>query len=262
MATAPTPSHAPLDDDPLIATHVAWLKYKTPIIIGVLALLIALAAYGAYRIYDARRDAAAAAMLADARVAANFHKIVTEYPNSNAAPAAYLLMAADFRREQKYPEAHTTLQTFIDKYPKHQLVTTAKMALAANLESMRKLDEAIEGYRRVAADHPTSFNAPLALLAQVPLLKEKGQIDDARRVCETVLTQYRDSLAATEASRQLRLLKPATPAAPAAPADAASANPAAAAPTGNAAPASPATESGQSIAPTGGTPAASTAPTP
>ena len=251
MATAPIPSPAPAPvDDPILDTQVVWLKYQTPIIAGVVALLLALAAYGAYRIYDARRDAAAASMLADARVAANFQKVVTEYPNSNAAPAAYLLMAAEYRREQKFAEAITALQTFIKNYPKHQLVTPAKMALGANLESMGKADEAIDTYRRLAADHPTSFNAPLALLAQVPLLKAKGQIDEARKVCETVLTQFRDSLAATEASRQLRLLKPATPAAPAT-APAAPADPAAAPAPQGAAPSSPA-EGGAaaSVAPT------------
>ncbi len=252
MATAPIPSPAPAPvDDPILDTQVVWLKYQTPIIAGVVALLLALAAYGAYRIYDARRDAAAASMLADARVAANFQKVVTEYPNSNAAPAAYLLMAAEYRREQKFAEAITALQTFIKKDPKHQLVTPAKMALGANLESMGKADEAIDTYRRLAADHPTSFNAPLALLAQVPLLKAKGQIDEARKVCETVLTQFRDSLAATEASRQLRLLKPATPATPAT-APAAPADPAAAPAPQGAAPSSPAA----------GGAAASVAPTP
>jgi TolA-binding protein len=234
----------------MLATEVAWFKYKTPIIAAAVALLLALAAYGAYRIYDARRDAAAAALLADARVAANFQKVVTDYPNSNAAPAAYLLMAADYRREQKYAEAITALQIFIKKHPDHQLVTPAKMAVAANLESTGKVDEAIETYRRIAADHPTSFNAPLALLAQVPLLKGKGQVDEARRVCETVMTQFRDSMAATEASRQLRLLKPATPAA--APATPAPADPAAVPPPEGAAPGAAAA----------GSPAASVAPSP
>lgn len=259
MATAPIPSPAPIDDDPLLATQVAWLKYKTPIIAAVVALILGLAAYGAYRVYDARREAAAATMLSEARVAANFQKVITEYPHSDAAPAAYLMLASDLRREQKYAEANTALQAFINKHSEHQLVSTAKMALAANLEAMRKGDEAIETYRRIAAEHPTSFNAPLALLAQVPLLKEKGQLDEARRVCETVLTQYRESLAATEASRQLRLLKPATPPSPAAEG---AATPPPASMQQNTAVASPATASGQSPAPAAASPAAGTAPTP
>jgi hypothetical protein len=49
------------------------------------------------------------------------------------------------------------------------------------------------------------------MISEVHILKEKNQIEEARRVCETILTKYRDSLVASEATRQLRLLKPAAP---------------------------------------------------
>ena len=249
MATAPTPSQAPIGD-PLLETQVFWAKYKTAIIAAAVLLILALAAYGGYRLYDARRDAVAADLLATARSAADFQKIVDGYPGAAAAPAAYLLLAAEHRREQKFAEANAVLQTFIEKHPKHQLVTTGKMALAANLESMKKVDEALDTYRRLAAEHPASFNAPLALLAQVPLLKEKGQIEEARRVCETILSQYRESAASGEATRQLRVLKPPTPPAAAAAPPQAPAE----------APAAPA--AGAPDAPVAQSPAASVAPTP
>src|SRR5438045_5527251 len=69
-------------------------------------------------------------------------------------------------------------------------------------------------YQRIASDYPNSFNAPMALLSQVYILKAKGRSDDARRVCETVLTQYRTSFWASEAMQQLRLLKPITTSTP------------------------------------------------
>jgi TolA-binding protein len=140
--------------------------------------------------------------------------VINDYASAPAAASAALMMAAEQRKTQKFAEANTTLQKFISANPKHELVTTAQMAMAGNLESLGKPNEALELYRRVAAEHPRDFNAPLALLAQVPLLKATGQIDQARQVCETVLTQYRDSEASSEATRYLRTLKPATPAAP------------------------------------------------
>jgi TolA-binding protein len=195
------------------------MRHKNTIIIAVVALLIAIAAYGAYRFISARAEAAAATMLGNAKTAADFQKVIVEHPGSNAAPTAALMLAAEQRKEQKFAEANTTLQSFIDRHPKHQLVTTAQMAIAGNFDSMGRPDDALETYRRIAADQSQSFNAPLAMISQVPLLKAKGQIDDARRVCETVMTQYKDSFAATEAQRYLRSLKPsAPPAAPAAPA--------------------------------------------
>ena len=228
MATAPlTPTSAPAD--PLIETQVFWMKYKNVIIIAVVALLLAIVAYGAYKFISARQEAAAAAMLGSAKTAADYQKVIVEHPGSDAAPTAALLLAAEQRKEGKFAEANTTLQSFVDRHPRHQLVTTGQMAIAANFDSLGRPDDALETYRRIAADHAKSFNAPMAMISQVPLLKAKGQIDEARRVCETVMTQYRDSFASQEAQRYLKTLKPTTAAPAAAPAAAA---PPAAAPAG------------------------------
>lgn len=210
--------------DPAIETQVFWMKYRTPIIAGIVAVLVGAIAYGAYYFYTTRRDDAAAAQLAQAKGLPDYEKVINDYSGAPAAASAALMVAAEQRKTQKFADANVTLQKFISAHPKHELVTTAQMSMAANLESLGKPDDALEQYRRVAAEHPRDFNAPLALLAQVPLLKAKGQVDQARQVCETVLTQYRDSEASSEATRYLRSLKPTTPAA--APAPAASAAPA------------------------------------
>lgn len=190
-------------------------RYKTPILIGLLFVICLLAVFGGYRFYTMRRDAAAATLLASAKSSADFQKVIAEYPGASAAPSASLLLADAQRKEQKFAEANATLQTFIKQNPKHEFITTAKLAMAGNLESLGKPDETLEMYRRIAAEHPRDFNAPIALLAEVHLLKQKGQIEEARRVCETVLTQYRESYASQEATRLLKTLKPAAAVPPA-----------------------------------------------
>jgi hypothetical protein len=52
------------------------------------------------------------------------------------------------------------------------------------------------------------------MLSQVYILKGKNRNDDARRICETILTQYRTSFWAGEAMQQMRLLKPFTTSTP------------------------------------------------
>jgi hypothetical protein len=52
------------------------------------------------------------------------------------------------------------------------------------------------------------------MLSQVYILKSKNRNDDARRVSETILTQFRTSFWASEAMQQLRLLKPITASTP------------------------------------------------
>jgi len=126
-----------------------------------------------------------------------------------------LLLADAQRNEKKFSEANATLQTFLDKFPKHELVGTAHLAMAGNLEALGKKDEALAAYQRLVAGDPKGFIAPIALYSEIHLLKEKKQIDEARRVCEMLMTQYRDSRLAADAAYQLRLLKPENP--PAAP---------------------------------------------
>jgi hypothetical protein len=69
-------------------------------------------------------------------------------------------------------------------------------------------------YQQIASGYPNSYAAPLAMLSQVYILKAKNRNDDARRICETILTQYRTSFWAGEAMQQLRLLKPITTSTP------------------------------------------------
>ena len=202
MPTAPPPSR-----DVALETRVFWERFKKPITAAILIVLLAMTAFTGYRFYSDRRVAAASALLASAKSAQEYQQVIDRYPSTPAAADAYLLLAEAQRNEKKFAEANTTLQTFIAKYPQHELVSTARMAMAANLESMGRADEALTIYQQVASADPNGFNAPMALMSQVYILKAKNQNEDARRICETVLTQYRTSFWAGEAMQQLRMLK-------------------------------------------------------
>jgi predicted negative regulator of RcsB-dependent stress response len=193
--------------DPVLETHVFWDRHKKEVIAALIVALLALAGYAGYRFYTEHQNKAAAELLASAKTDADFQKVITQYIGTPASASAYLLLASEQRKEKKYAEANTTLQSFISKNPKHEFVGTARLAMAANLESQGKRDEALTMYQRIAADSPQAFTAPIALISTVPLLKEKNQIEEARRVCETIMTQYRESAVSMEASQLLRSLK-------------------------------------------------------
>jgi TolA-binding protein len=205
MPTAPPPSR-----DVALETRVFWERFKKEITAALVIVLLAVIAYTGYRFYSDRRTAAASALLASAKNAPEYEQVIVRFPSTPAAADAYLLLAEAQRNEKKFAEANTTLQAFIAKYPQHELVSTARMAMAANLEELGKTDEALVMYQQIASAYPNSFNAPLALLSQVYILKAKNRNDDARRICETLLTQYRTSLWAGEAMQQLRFLKPSS----------------------------------------------------
>jgi TolA-binding protein len=161
-------------------------------------------------IVDPTLSSTASALLAECKGAQEYEQLIAHYPNTAAGADAYLLLAEAQRRERKFAEANATLQAFITKNPNHEFVSTARMAMAANLESMGKSDEALSIYQQIASTYPNSFNAPQALLSQVYLLKAKNRSEEARRICETILTQYRTALG-RRTFQELRLLKPSAP---------------------------------------------------
>ena len=197
--------------DPVLETQVLWERYKKVVFAALILALLAVAAWGGNRFYSERRDAAAATLLTAAKTAADFQRVTTQYPGTPAGGSAYLFLAEEQRKEKKFSVANATLQSFVEKYPKHELKGTARMAMAGNLESLGKPDEALTVYQRLAVDDPQGFMAPTALISELPILKAKNQLEEARRVCETILSKYKESIIANEATRQLRLLKPPAP---------------------------------------------------
>ena len=197
--------------DPALEAQVFWLRYRKELLSLLAIGLVAMSAVTGYRVYRDRREMAASAMFGSARTGSDYLQVINRYGDTSGAAAAYLLLANIQREERKFSEANTTLQTFIDKFPQHELVTTARMAIAANLEALGKQDEALAMYQLIASTNPGSFNAPHALLAQAQILEAKNRTEDARRICETIMTKYRDSYAALEAARMLRTLKSTAP---------------------------------------------------
>ena len=194
--------------DPALEAQVFWLKYRKELLALLAIALVAISVLTGYRVYRERRETAASAMFGLAGTANEYLQVINRYGDTPAAAAAYLLLANIQRDERKFSEANATLQTFVDKFPQHELVSTARMAMAANLESLGKQEEALAMYQLVASTDAGSFNAPHALLTQARILQAKNQIEDARRICETIMTKYRDGYAAIEAARLLRTLKP------------------------------------------------------
>ncbi len=203
------PSSPTLPPDPTLAAEAFWFRHRREILALILVVLAVAAGWGIYQLYLARRDSAAAVQLAAAKTPRDYEELVAQYGSTPAGASACLLLAETQRKDRKFVESTATLQAFVDKNPEHELVPTAKMAMASNLESTGKTDEALSLYQQVASKYAKGFTAPLALMAQVPLFKAKNQSDQARRVCETVLSQYGASFWASEAMRELRTLKPA-----------------------------------------------------
>jgi len=217
MPTAP-----PRSTDAVVEAQVFWLRFQKEIAAALIIVILAIVGFASYRFYTSRRNSTAAELLGNARNPHDYQEVIARYPGTPAGASAHLLLAETQRNEKKFAEANATLQTFVDKNPEHDFVPIARLAMAANLESMGKNDEALSIYQEVAVKYANTYNGPLALISEVPLLKAKNRIEDARRVCEEIVTKYRmpgqqtegtrddrmETVWAGEAMRQLRSLKP------------------------------------------------------
>ena len=216
------PTAAPTTDASVEA-QVFWLRFQKEIAAALVIVILALVGYSGYRFYKYRQESTAAELLGQAKTPQDYQAVMTRYAGTPAGASAYLLLAEKQRDEKNYSEANKTLQAFVEKYPEHDFVPTTRLAMAANLESMGKNDEALAIYQEVAAKYANSYAGPLALISEVPLLKAKNRIEDARRICEEILTKYRmpgtpqsegarddrmETIWAMEAMRHLRSLKP------------------------------------------------------
>ena len=213
---------APPVTEPAIEAQIFWMRFQKEIVAALIVILLAIAGYAGYRLYANRRDATAAEALGNAKTQQDYEQVIERYSGTPAGASAYLVLAQKQRDEKRFAEANATLQKFTDKYPEHDFVPTARITMAANLESLGKPDEALAIYQQVAQKYPNSYDGPLALISQVPLLKAKGKTDEARRVCEEMLTKYKmpgqqsesandnrmDTVWVGEAMRQLRTMKP------------------------------------------------------
>jgi predicted negative regulator of RcsB-dependent stress response len=201
--------------DSTLDAQVFWYKYQREIAILLALAVLGIVGLAGYRFYRDRREATAATLFSAAKTPAAYEELINQHGNTAAAASAYLLLADAQRKSGKYAEANATLTKFLEKFPRHELANTARMATAANQQAMGKEDEAFATYQQVASANVAGFNAPMALIEQVHILQAKGKTEDARRICETIMMQYRDSYAAMEASQLLRtFLKTAKPETP------------------------------------------------
>jgi predicted negative regulator of RcsB-dependent stress response len=190
-----------------------WDQNRQAILVVAVIVILALAGYGWYAAQQASTIAAAETALANASNEDDFNQIIAKYPGTTAAGNATLLLAGKLRDAKRYDDAIQTLQTFMDKYPKHPLIAAGDLGIAQVLDNEGKQDEALSRYEEVAAKYQDSYTAPVALLAQASILRHQGKNEEARRVYENFVTQFPDSVFAQEANAEMRMiLSTATPA--------------------------------------------------
>lgn len=220
--------------------------------IGVAVVLAVAAAVGGYFFWQNRVDAQARTMLADAMVVADARVMPPQPPIAPAtsgnvtppAPGPAVQPPGTYPTEQaKLEAALPKLVAAADAFPKTSSGLTARFQAAATLVELKRYDEAIAQYDRVAADgsgllaqtaqlgkaeaqvraarydqaiagfqqlsNRTDLNVPkeAMLLELARAYRLAGKTEDAKKTLTQIVEQHADSPFVTEAKQELDRLQ-------------------------------------------------------
>ena len=109
-----------------------------------------------------------------------------------AAEETYQAAMTQFNRGS-VNTARRAFESLLADYPDHRLAPSSQFFLADILEQENRLDEAIEGFLRVAELYPTADRVPQALYRIGAIYELQGNLDQAIIYLERVVNTYPDS---------------------------------------------------------------------
>lgn len=106
-----------------------------------------------------------------------------------------------------YEAAIAEFESFITQYPQSELAPAAAYWIGNAHYAQRNFDEAIAAQQRLIEQYPTSAKVPDALLNMASSLTEKGQTTAAQKTLQDLISRYPDSGAALKAKARYGAVK-------------------------------------------------------
>lgn len=189
-------SDSVLEIAPPSALELLWINHRTTLISGVAAVLVlGLIVLGVMASNHASQ-LASETLLSNATDNAGLQEVISKYPHSPAAADAMLLLAASLRDENKITESDELYSRFSESFPTSTLGVSGLLGRAANARFSNHMDAALNSYQQAAAAYSQSYGAPFALFSEVQLLAQAGKSDEAKKILQTLTSQYSGSAAA------------------------------------------------------------------
>jgi len=181
---------------------------QNKIVIASLCIALILGALGftAWQIQKDKKIAQADAALAAADSPEALELVASNYADTEAGLLASLLVADRYFQQKQWDKASAAYQNIINQHFQSPLAPSARIGLAAVLESTGKIDDAVKTYKSAAADFPDSFQAPQALFSAARLLEVKQPLE-ARKIYEEIITSHSESAWKSEAEDRLKSLE-------------------------------------------------------
>ena len=196
-------------EDALIQSEVAFLKYKKPIIIAVIAIVVVVAGFFLYKNFvSGPREDEASTELAKSQTLFNgqqydqalagFQKIQSDYSGTDAGNLANLYVALCYAHQAK-PNWAKALEKFSTS-DDEMISPASQMALGDIYANNNQNDKAVECFKKAAkmadseaADNVNLSIAPLALRKAGVLLESEGKKAEALEIYKNIKKTYVNS---------------------------------------------------------------------
>jgi tetratricopeptide (TPR) repeat protein len=191
----------------------SWVEKNARLLVVGVGVIIVLAGIWAYvNASSAAREEAAALAAAEATTAEDFLSVARQYAGTQRAAIAYIQAASLQNADTDWEGLRKTAEEFLSKHPKHPADFYMRLALATALEGLGQRPEALSLYKETAAKDPDSFRAPEALFRAGVIEQESDNVDEARRLFDSVVEKYPASIWAGQARQRIaQLPAPAAP---------------------------------------------------
>ena len=182
--------------------EIFWALHKQKILAAAVVLILILFGGSIYFGLQAVKTQKAEAAYAAADSIEGWQAVIREFPDSIPAGDSYLRIGQKMREDGKYSGSDTAYDSFVHRFPKHPLLVTGYMGLAANAELENHPDKALDEYKEVGTQFSSSYMAPMALFQQARLAETKGELKEAQQLFESIVRRYPESSFSGEAGRR------------------------------------------------------------
>ena len=199
-------------EDALTQSEVAFLKYKKPIIIAVIAIVVVVAGFFLYKnfVSEPREDEASTELAKSQtlfngqqydQALAGFQKIQSDYSGTDAGNLANLYVALCYAHQAKpnWAKALENAEKFSTS-DDEMISPASQMALGDIYANNNQNDKAVECFKKAAkmadseaADNVNLSIAPLALRKAGVLLESEGKKAEALEIYKNIKKTYVNS---------------------------------------------------------------------
>lgn len=180
--------------------------YRWPIIAALLVIVVAVGGFGWFQVSRAALESEARMAFLDSAKPEDIVAALAKYRGTEAAATEMLVFASSQADAGEYAEALKIYGDFLIQYPDHPLEASAKFGRASSLESLDRLDEALDAFFALADAKPVGPLTPLALVRAADLARGMNQIDKAKVALNRVVSDFPDSLLVPSAQTRLKEL--------------------------------------------------------